>query len=68
MFADDVKVGENPSNDTLQTDLDTISRWTVNWDLPLNVGKWKLLIALHSVGFPRFLLANNTPSQAERGT
>ena len=53
-FVDDVNVVGNPSNDMLQTDLNTIWRWTIDWDLPLNVGKYKLLVALLSVGPPGF--------------
>ena len=58
MFADDVKVVGNPFNDTLQTDLDIICRWTVDWDLPPDVGKCNLLVASHSVGSPGFSLIN----------
>ena len=49
MFEDDLKVVGNPSDEMLQIDLDTICRWTVDWDLPLNVSKCNLLVVLHSV-------------------
>ena len=62
MFADDVKIVGNPSNAMLQTDLDTICRWTTDWDLPLNVDKCNLLVALHSVGPPGFS-STTTPRQ-----
>ena len=49
MFADDVKAVGNPPKDILQTELDTICRWTFDWNLPPNAIKCKLLVALHSV-------------------
>ena len=66
MFADDVKVVGNPTNDMVQADLDTICRWTFDWDLPPNVGKCKLLVASQSVGPFQFLLVSLL--EAERVT
>ena len=45
MFADDLKLVGNPSNNVIQRDLETIHQWTVDWDLPLNVVKCKQLVA-----------------------
>lgn len=47
MFADDVKVVGNPTSEMIQEDLDTIHKWTVEWDMPLNLRKCVRLIASH---------------------
>ena len=45
MFADDVKIVGSPSEATMQNDLNKVHKWTVEWDLPLNMSKCNQLLA-----------------------
>ena len=55
LFADDVKLVGDPRNQAIQRDLDTVHRWTVAWDLPLNIGKCKQLVKAESTGPTRWI-------------
>ena len=55
MFADDIKILGNPSCDALQRDLDKISKWSIDWDMPINPKKSYHLIQ-NLIGPTRTLL------------
>lgn len=55
LFADDVKMVGDPRNQGLQEDLDRVHQWTLDWELPLNVGKCQHLVLRGSVAPPRRL-------------
>ena len=55
MFADDVKVVGEPGTQDIQGDLDTIVRWTKEWDLPLNLAKCTRLVCARESGGERRL-------------
>ena len=55
MFADDVKVVGRADTNTIQEDLDEITRWSNEWALPLNVDKCMVLTTGGEGGNQRWL-------------
>lgn len=66
MFADDVKVVGEPGQQDIQEDLDTIVRWTQEWDLPLNLTKCTRLVCARGEVRERWLASGQSRTELMR--
>ena len=68
MFADDVKIIGNPATESLQLDLQTVHKWTIDWDLPLNMNKCQRLMANNIEAQPLILGLESHKTEVPRVT
>ena len=68
MFADDVKIIGNPVTESLQLDLQTVHKWTIDWDLPLNMNKCQRLMANNIEAQPLILGFESHKTEVPRVT